>query len=423
MSVTKNFLAVHWLQTLPVSNPNRDRTGAPKTTYYGGSIRGRISSQCWSREVRETFNRTWDGDSGTRSRLWPDRIAQRLSEEYGYNRNDALTLAFLILSSTGAKTKDMNTFQGGQSDVLMFLSGNELEEMVALAQRYKLDLDQALEILRPGVQAALEAGKGAPSLELSSGKKGKGKARESSEPGPDLGELHKRVKNFIENNRSAADIALFGRFMASLNEARIDGALARSHMETTHSAAVETDFWTALDDFGKSSGDDEDDDVGSGAGHMGDRPQTSGVYAGSCALDLSTLRENLGKDGDVAKAVNHFLKALITAPRGKGYIHQFHHRSLPAVVVAELTEACPLNCAVAFEKPTARGERGGYLINSVKQLDSWWHNQHTLLAGLVETRTWAVADPEVHEQLAHLKSHLKPNYVDLLLEIQTQLEG
>jgi CRISPR system Cascade subunit CasC len=160
MPTNKNFLSVHWVQVLPVSNPNRDRTGAPKTTYYGGSIRGRISSQCWSREVRETFNSTWDGDSGTRSRLWPDRLAQRLNEEHGYDRNDALTLAFVVLSSTGAKAKDANTFRAGQSDVLMFLSGNELEELVALAKRFKPDLDKVLESLRPTVQKALELGRG-----------------------------------------------------------------------------------------------------------------------------------------------------------------------------------------------------------------------------------------------------------------------
>jgi CRISPR system Cascade subunit CasC len=423
MSTNKNFLSVHWLQVLPLSNPNRDRTGSPKTTYYGGSIRGRISSQCWSREVRETFNSTWDGDSGVRSRLWPDRLAQRLTQEHGYDRNDALTVAFVILSSTGAKAKDANTFRAGQSDVLMFLSGNELDELVALVLRHKSELDKVLDSLRPVVQAALEAGKAAPSIEISSSKKVRGKSKETSEEGVDLSELHKRVKHFIETNRSAADIALFGRFMASLNEARIDGALARSHMETTHAAAVETDFWTALDDFSKSSGVDEEDSAGSGAGHMGDRPQTSGVYAGSCALDIGTLRENLGADGDVAKAVFHFLKALITSPRGKGYIHQFHHRSLPAVVVVELTEACPLNCITAFEKPVARIKEGGYLLNSVQQLDGWWHNQHSLLDGLVASDTWVVADPIVQENLTHLKEHLKPNYAELLSEIQKQLEG
>jgi CRISPR system Cascade subunit CasC len=304
--------------------------------------------------------------------------------------------------------------------------------LVALAKRFKPDLDKVLESLRPTVQKALELGKAAPVLEISGAKKAKGKAKETSEEGKaketsqegvDLSELHKRVKSFIETNRSAADIALFGRFMASLNEARIDGALARSHMETTHAAAVETDFWTALDDFSKSSGADEEDTAGSGAGHMGDRPQTSGVYAGSCAIDLGTLRENLGKEGDVAKAVGHFLKALLTAPRGKGYIHQFHHRSLPALLVVELTEACPLNCIVAFEKPVARSPKGGYLLDSVKVLDTWWHSQHSLLAGLVATETWVVADAAVKEQLSHLQEHLKLNYADLLSEIQKQLEG
>lgn len=419
MSKKLGFLAVHWIQTLPISNPNRDRTGAPKNTYYGGSMRGRISSQSWSRQVREAFKEKWEGDAGNRSRLWADRLAQELTAEHGYERTDALIIAFLMLSATGAKADKVDTFRAGQTDVLMFLSNNELQELLAIAQRYQPQFEKALEALRPAVLEALENGK-APSLSISA-KKGKGKKKQlANENQPDLSaleELKKRVTDIIvgDQQTSAADIALFGRFLASLTEANIDGAMSRAHMVTTHSIAVETDFWTAMDDLSRdASGNDEEETAGSGAGHLGDRPQTSGVYACSCAVDLDQLQTNLGEDGDFKKVIKVFLPALITASRGKGYIHQFHHRSLPGLFLVELTEACPLNCLAAFEKPVELDKKQGYLERSVQRVDTWWHDQNTMLQGLVETKICAVVEPSLVDQASHLKPHLKTNYGQLV---------
>ena len=42
----------HVLQSFPVTCLNRDDVGAPKTAFVGGVKRGRISSQCWKRQVR-----------------------------------------------------------------------------------------------------------------------------------------------------------------------------------------------------------------------------------------------------------------------------------------------------------------------------------------------------------------------------------
>jgi CRISPR system Cascade subunit CasC len=421
------FLAVHWIQTLPISNPNRDRTGAPKTTYYGGSMRGRISSQSWSRQVREAFNEKWEGDAGNRSRLWADRLAQQLQEELQYERIDALTVAFLMLSATGAKADKAETFRAGQTDVLMFLSNTEFQELVAIAHRYQPQIDQALVELRPVFATALEQGK-VPSLTISGKKsksKGKGK-KDAADTQPDLSglkDLYDRVKAILVNNRSAADIALFGRFLASLADANVDSSLSRAHMVTTHSVAIETDFWTAMDDFSKTSGSEEEEGTsGSGAGHLGDRPQTSGVYACSCAVDLRQLQENLGKDGDFKKVIRTFLPALITASRGKGYIHQFHHRSLPNLFMVELTEACPLNCLAAFEKPVELQKKEGYLERSVQQLDAWWHDQNVLLDGLVMTQTCAVVEPSLQSQLSHVSLHLQPSYGALLENVLAWLE-
>ena len=38
------YLDIHAIQTLPPSNINRDDTGSPKTAFYGGVRRARVSS-------------------------------------------------------------------------------------------------------------------------------------------------------------------------------------------------------------------------------------------------------------------------------------------------------------------------------------------------------------------------------------------
>jgi len=46
------LIELHLLQSFPVSNLNRDDIGQPKTVWFGGYNRGRISSQCLKRAAR-----------------------------------------------------------------------------------------------------------------------------------------------------------------------------------------------------------------------------------------------------------------------------------------------------------------------------------------------------------------------------------
>ena len=49
------YIDLHVLETVPPSCVNRDDTGSPKTAVYGGTVRARISSQCWKRAIRQSF--------------------------------------------------------------------------------------------------------------------------------------------------------------------------------------------------------------------------------------------------------------------------------------------------------------------------------------------------------------------------------
>ena len=50
------FIDIHILQTVPPSNINRDDTGSPKTAYFGGVKRSRVSSQAWKKATRDSFS-------------------------------------------------------------------------------------------------------------------------------------------------------------------------------------------------------------------------------------------------------------------------------------------------------------------------------------------------------------------------------
>ena len=74
------LIEVHMLKNYPPVNLNRDDSGAPKSCFFGGVQRGRISSQCLKRSWRKSdiFR---DIDSfGVRTRKLPKLVADKLLE-------------------------------------------------------------------------------------------------------------------------------------------------------------------------------------------------------------------------------------------------------------------------------------------------------------------------------------------------------
>ena len=47
------MIEMHILQSFPVTCLNRDDVGAPKSAYFGGVSRARVSSQSWKRAIRQ----------------------------------------------------------------------------------------------------------------------------------------------------------------------------------------------------------------------------------------------------------------------------------------------------------------------------------------------------------------------------------
>src|SRR5690606_32523912 len=69
--------------------------------------------------------------------------------------------------------------------------------------------------------------------------------------------------DLLRQRHSAADIALFGRMLASKPSFNVEAAAQVAHAITVHKVAVEDDYFTAVDDL--NSGEED-----LGAGHLGE---------------------------------------------------------------------------------------------------------------------------------------------------------
>ena len=158
-----------------------------------------------------------------------------------------------------------------------------------------------------------------------------------------------------------AIVALCGRMLASWPGANVDGALQVAHAFTTHTSALELDYFTAADDRAST------DDDATGADHIGVNEFTSGVFYRHSTVDMAQLSASLGNADTTAGIVGSFVRAFTLAePTGKQNAANAH--TLPALVAVTWRTDRPVSLAAAFEQPVAAGRSGGYTAASIARL-------------------------------------------------------
>ena len=79
-----NYIAIEMIQTIPANNINRGSDNEVKTLTFGGTVRQRVSSQCFKRAIRVNVNE-WckvnNDDFGIFSRIHGTEIKQRLESD------------------------------------------------------------------------------------------------------------------------------------------------------------------------------------------------------------------------------------------------------------------------------------------------------------------------------------------------------
>lgn len=298
--MSRTFIDIHILQTVPPSNINRDDTGTPKTATYGGVRRARVSSQAWKRATRLAFDEYLDSaDLGVRTRRVVDLLAERISSREPALAERAAELATATLKQVGLEVKSPKKDATPESGYLVFLSRAQVESLAG---------------------AAIEAAN-------------------ADDVGNALKEA--KVKDLADREHSV-DIALFGRMVADQADINVDAAAQVAHAISVHPVETEFDYFTAVDD--------RNTEEETGAGMIGTVEFNSSTLYRYATVDVNRLADNLGDATATRRAVEAFLPAFVRSmPTGKQ--NTFANRTLPEGIVVQVRHSQPINLVGAFEHP------------------------------------------------------------------------
>lgn len=344
------LIEIHMLKSFPPTNLNRDETGSPKTCYFGGAQRGRISSQ--------SIKHAWRRNSifskmpiGIRTRYLPELIAEELkkrgvSEEY-------IIIARKKASKFGTKDKSNNSDkkEGKENSAVE----KETNQIMFFS---KADIDAIVNLFEAEIKKA-----GSPK-----------KFEESVD-----------WKNELKKCRPITlDMALFGRMITDDSFKDVEASMQVAHAISTHTVNQESDFFTAVDDLQKRYGQDE------GSAMIGDIDYSSCCYYFYASLDTDQLMENIKDSEEVKAVIPDILPVLIesmayTNPSGKQ--NSFAGHSYPALICIEKKKKkVPISYVNSFEKPVY--SNAGYILPSIKKIVEAINKLDNCYALPIDERLW-----------------------------------
>ena len=364
------LIELHILQSFPVSCLNRDDVGAPKTAIFGGATRARISSQCLKRAIRlEAKELCPELYAGERSKLIVRPIAEA-AERHGAPTDEALQVSKKLCDelatfdeSAAKKNPDVLKVK-----TLMFLSPAEREEIgKELAAIIKDSIDA--KALDKKVKSAA------------------GKIREA------------KLKD-------AADVAIFGRMVATDHSLTVEGAAMFSHALSTHRADNDIDFYTAVDDLQREDPTVEEEDR-AGSGMMGTLEFTSAVYYRYVGLNLGLLKDDshLGVllEEDRRKVIESFIRAVMLAVPGARK-NSMNAHTLPGYVLGLVKDkGQPVQLINAFEKPVS--SKNGLMEKSIEELKGH-HNVLKKTWGIKPTLETAIPEADLDTFCKEILRHV-----------------
>ena len=300
-------LDINVLESVPPSNINRDDTGSPKTAYYGGALRARVSSQAWKRAMREMFPSLLpEGQLGVRTKFVVPLIAERIAAKREDLVERSAEFAKAVLDATGIKSSETDRKGSDEGTMatgyLVFIANRELDDLADIAIAWA---DEGVDPKKP-----------------------------DSKSKKDVQRAFKGIQ--------AVDVALFGRMLADASDFNVDACSQVAHAISVNEISQEYDYFTASDDCAA------DDNVGAGMlGTVGFNSSTLYRYA---TVNIDALMEQLESAEATACGVAAFVEAFVKSmPTGKQ--NTFANRTLPNVVAVSLRNDQPINLVSAFERP------------------------------------------------------------------------
>ena len=321
------FLQLHLLTSYPPANLNRDDLGRPKTAKMGGTDRLRVSSQSLKRtwRVSDLFQSALAGHLGTRTKMLGSQIFEQLLQA-DINEKKARDWAQAIAGEFGKLKKDEL----------------EIEQLVHISTAEK----QAIDAL---VQQLIAEHRAPAKEELA----------------------------LLRNDNMAADIALFGRMLASKPAFNIEAACQVAHAISVHPVTIEDDYFTAVDDLNDGSDD-------AGAAHIGETGFAAGLFYSYICINKELLIENLNGNVDLAnKAIAALTESVVkVSPEGKQ--NSFGSRAYASYVLAEKGDQQPRSLSVAFLKPVNKYAED-YATDAVQALEKQRENFNRVYGDCADT--------------------------------------
>ena len=331
------FVQLHVLTAYPPANLNRDDTGRPKTALLGDAQRLRISSQ--------SLKRAWRTSDLFETTLGRDHLGQR-TKRLGIELHGVLTQA-------GVADKQAREWARAIAGQFGKLKADKVTDA-----NDDLQIEQLAHV-GPDERAAAEALAKACA------------ARKSSPTDDEL--------KLLRKPREAVDIAMFGRMLADTPAFNVEAAVQVAHAITVHKAAVEDDYFSAVDDLNAGLED-------KGAGHIGERGYGAGLFYLYLCIDRELLRDNLGGDADLTgRALQALLHAAAqVAPTGMQ--NSFGSRAYASWLLAEKGNQQPRSLVQAFLKPVRPWGEHDMLSLAVQALQQRLQNFDKVYGACADSR-------------------------------------
>jgi CRISPR system Cascade subunit CasC len=369
------FVEIHVIHPLS-THPNRGLHGAPKTIPWGGTLRPRVSSQCWKRAIKEHLEKQFTTSTQTRKAVdVVTRIWKNVQGHEAVSEESARAIFATLISETLSKVDE------GQTVNTLCLGYEELEKLVSLVREQLGSLD-----LNGGNLSDLD-----PDTLL-----------DFLKENGSIDSIAQSWRSFVAVAPVPIDIALTGRMVAvDPDNWQVEAALAVSQAVGTHRMQNEIDYFAALDEEeGRAS-------------FLGTKDLQTAVFYRNLVLDLHQLSANLGGDiGLVKKVVGALIESLKAVPSG-GMSNSAHYNR-PEFVMVVTRDTLPLSALAAFDQPVRAG-REGLIAASISRLEQYVVAEETAWGEQIEERF--VLAPRYRDLL----SDLQPYCVDSIQSVADQV--
>lgn len=401
------FVQIHMLQSMPPGNLNRDETGQPKKCLFGGVTRGRISSQCLKRNIRQStqFKEAFGDSLASRTTYLPQMVADALGEgKLGVPADELNELMLAIAAyfkkeKTAADDSEDSATDGEEkeSKASAPVAGGDTGktgQLVFFPQPYARRVAELIADLRtrnPNAYARFIDRKVTPKPDKDGEKVLKAAIERFTQ---DVAEASKKL---------TVDIGLFGRMTTSNLVINVEAACQVAHAISTHETLIESDFFTAMDDE-KAKYAQTQTDLAGAAFVANESYFSSAVYYKYLNLDVDAIRKHLPSMSikDVAHAAGVLVRAAALAtPTGKQ--NSFASHSFPELVLVEVSKVKrPVSYANAFLQAVEGATGKNLMGESAKALSCYIDSVAAAFAPADVARVrLAVGPAKVPMQSAH----------------------